>query len=405
MSEAGNAVKKQAAARENVPSPASNRVAELKVSGHLMTLDTGMFCIFHAPGGTVVSNGSGLPGVRISLPPSASTSPDAVRISTFRSDGWLDFSDGAALVRVEHGPAQILVTVYQSIAASADTAPRLQVLRLTQDAVSLPQAQAAIPVPAAPRGTPIPVSADVVAHLQRMGDIPGKFGAWTGTRGSGNWVEGFAIMPPEGVAPQDLEYQAVLGRGWLSPWIEGGKFCGSRGMALPLLGLNVRLKGDAAKTHECMYFASFVDGSSVGPVPSGEACQADSLAALEAFQIVLRRRGTAAAAASGVQRPGRPARTKIEAPATTPAIAPVRTQPAVEKRPVGRPRGTAAATKPAVGRTQAMAPAAKRPVGRPKAIAPAATSAGRPKAPAPTGRSKAPTAKRGPARPAPRRSR
>ena len=87
----------------------------------------------------------------------------------------------------------------------------------------------------------------------------------------------------------------MLGRGWLSPWIEGGKFCGSRGMALPLLGLKIRLKGGAAKTHECSYAATFVDGSSVGPVPGGETCEAESLAALEAFQVTIspppRRRG------------------------------------------------------------------------------------------------------------------
>ena len=344
MSEAGNAVKKPAAARANVPNAAANRVAELKVSGHLMTLDTGMFCIFHAPGGSAVDDGSGLPGVRISLPPSPSGSPDSVKISTFRSDGWLDFSDGAALVRVEQGPANILVTVYQSLAASADTAPRLQVLRLTPDAGAAAQAGAAGPGQAATRGAPIPASADIVAHVQRMGDVTGQFGAWTGTRGSGSWVEGFAIAPPEGVASQDLEYQAVLGRGWLSPWIEGGKFCGSRGMALPLLGLNVRLKGDAAKTHECTYFATFVDGSSVGPVPAGEACQADSLAALEAFQIVLRRRGAATAAAAAPDEPIRSARPKVAAPTPKPAV--------------GRAKVPAPPAKPA-------APAAKRGVARP----------------------------------------
>ena len=77
----------------------------------------------------------------------------------------------------------------------------------------------------------------------------------------------------------------MLGRNWLSPWVEAGKFCGSRGMALPLLGLKVRLKGAAAKTFECSYSATFVDGSAVGPVSGGEACEAESLAALEAFQI------------------------------------------------------------------------------------------------------------------------
>ena len=101
----------------------------------------------------------------------------------------------------------------------------------------------------------------------------------------------------------------MLGRGWLSPWIEGGKFCGSRGMALPLLGLKVRLKGGAAKTHECSYAATFVDGSSVGPVPGGETCEAESLAALEAFQVTIspRRGGAAAARASHAGRASQPA--------------------------------------------------------------------------------------------------
>jgi hypothetical protein len=344
MSEAGNAAKNQAAARTNVPDALANRVAELKVSGHLMTLDTGIFCIFHAPGGITADDGSGLPGVRISLPPSRLGQPDGVRISTFRADGWLDFSDGAALVRVDQGPAQVLVTVYQSLAAAAETAPRLQVLRLTPDGVGPAHTRdvGAGAARAAVSGAPRPASSGIVAHIQRVGDVAGQFNDWIGTRGSGSWIEGFAISQPDGIAEQDLEYQAVLGRGWLSPWIEGGKFCGSRGMALPLLGLNVRLKGDAAKTHECTCFATFVDGSSVGPVPAGEACQADSLAALEAFQIVLRRRGAAAATALAPPAPIQAARPKVVA----------RVQPA-------RPKAAAPAAKPAAKRAKAPPPAAK----------------------------------------------
>jgi hypothetical protein len=45
MSEAGNAAKKPPESETNPPTGA-NRVTELKVSGHLMTLDTGMFCVF-----------------------------------------------------------------------------------------------------------------------------------------------------------------------------------------------------------------------------------------------------------------------------------------------------------------------------------------------------------------------
>lgn len=362
MSEAGNAVNNQAAAQSNAPDAGANRVAELKVSGHLMTLDSGMFCIFHAPGAPVPDDGSGLPGVRVSLPPAQAGRPEGVRISTFRPDGWLDFGDGAALVRVERGPAQVLVTVYQSPAAAAETAPRLQVLRLTPDGAPVARAGAAAPQAPAP-APPSPIArADVVAHVQRTGDVAGAFGNWVGTRGSGNWIEGFVINPPSGLAAEELEYQAVLGRGWLSPWIEGGKFCGSRGMALPLLGLNVRLKGDAAKTYECNYHASFVDGSSVGPVPAGEACQSDSLAALESFQVVLRRRGVASTAAPS------------PAP-TTPRPVP---WPAPAKRAAAPAKHPAPPAKPAAAKrmaSPAKAAAAKRTAAKPAPKAPAAKTA------------------------------
>jgi hypothetical protein len=126
-----------------------------------------------------------------------------------------------------------------------------------------------------------------MAHIQGAGDVPGQFGDWIGKRGSRAWIEGFGISDKGPIAPGDIEYQGVLGRGWLSPWVENGKFCGSRGMALPLLGLNVRLKGAAAKEYTVRYSATFIDGSAVGPTAEGTACEAPGLAAMEAFQIEL----------------------------------------------------------------------------------------------------------------------
>ncbi len=279
----------------------AGRIVELKVSGHLMTLDAGLFCVFQA--GSAPTPESGLPGVRVSLPPGPAGRPDAVSISTFRDDGWLAGGEGAALVRVAQGPAQVLVTVYQARDASAEQAPRLQVLRLSSQGATASQAigpvsgrsgPQAVGAGAGMQSVPAPADAELVAHVQRTGDASARMGDWVGTRGSRLWIEGFAIAPLRGISPQDIEYQAVLGRGWLSPWVEGGKFCGSRGMALPLLGLRVRLKGQAAKTHDLFSNASFVDGSEVSQVPAGKSCEAESLAALEAFQVVLRPKGAAA---------------------------------------------------------------------------------------------------------------
>ena len=335
MSEAGNAVQNPQAAQASAPEGSQSRIVELKVSGHLMTLDAGLFCVFQTAGSPAPNDGSGLPGVRISLPPGPAGRPEAVSISSFRDDGWL--SDAAALVRVMNGPAQVLVTVYQAPSAAPDTAPRLQVMRLGAEAGN------EMPAPGTATGQAAPptIAADaagVVAHVQRTGDVPSRIGDWVGTRGSRLWIEGFSLMPRDGIKPSDVEYQGVLGRGWLSPWIEGGKFCGSRGMALPLLGLRVRLKGAVAKTHECSYSASFVDGSEVGPVSAGETCEAESLAALEAFQVVIRRRGSTAGPGDSAARG---ARARAHQPAAS-APNPVADKPAPSKRaaPTAKPAGT-----------------------------------------------------------------
>ena len=94
-------------------------------------------------------------------------------------------SDTATLIRVAEGPAQVLVTVYQSLSAPPETAPRLQVMRLGAEA----QAPAAMTGKAAPSAVRSE-DADVVVHVQSTGDVAGKLGDWAGTRGSQQWIEG-----------------------------------------------------------------------------------------------------------------------------------------------------------------------------------------------------------------------
>jgi Clostridial hydrophobic W len=300
---ADDAVRSQPDAKESAVAPsAAGRITELRVSANLMALETGVFCVFPAPGSPSPDLATGLPGVRITRCPGAAGRPDAVSISTFRDDGWLD--NTAALVRVTDGPAQVLVTIYQAAGQPGENAPRLQVLRLAGD----PAVAGSDPAASASPG-PEP---DVMAHIQGSGDVPGKFGEWIGKRGSRRWIEGFGVSDKGPIGPGALEYQGVLGRGWLSPWVDNGKFCGSRGMALPLLGLNVRLKGAAAKEFTMRYSATFIDGSAVGPVEAGLACEAPGLAAMEAFQIELvpktEHSGTPKSTAPRVPAPKSPAR-------------------------------------------------------------------------------------------------
>lgn len=264
-------------------------IAELKVSAHLMTLDRGLFCVFLLPG--QYADQSGLPGVRITRAPNR-LDDDAVSISAFRSDGWLGPREHAALVRVDRGPAQVLVTVYQM--PNGGEPPKLQVMRLTEAEAERTERPVLPPpaMPAArPAAPPMPSGvAEVGAHVQGRGDVAARLGEWIGDRGSRRWIEGFAVAPASQVAHADIEYQALLGRGWLSPWAEGGQFCGSRGMALPILGLRIKLRGAAAASFDCVYTATFTDGSQVGPVTNGQPCEAPSLAPLEAFQLMLQPR-------------------------------------------------------------------------------------------------------------------
>ena len=278
---------------QSSPAPNQRLVTELKVSAHLMLLDPGLFCIFHTPGTAVTDPASGLPGVRVSRPPTATG--DALSISTFDADGWLGGEGSAALVRVASQPSHVLITIYQAAGSTAE-APRLQVLRLSETAgvrtAPTPQAvqpmlpagdrrQDALPPGTVPPGTKL----EVAAHVQRRGDLLTRLGEWMGARGSQNWIEGFGISPNNRVDPSEIEYQAVLGKGWLSPWAEGGNYCGSRGMALPILGLRVRLKGEAAERFDIRVSATFTDGSQVGPVDGTQTAESPELAPLEAFLV------------------------------------------------------------------------------------------------------------------------
>ncbi len=312
-------------------------INELRATANLMTLEPGLFCIVCNPSRAANAT-TGLPGVRVSLPPGPTGRPDAVSISTFRDDGWLGPFGDAALVRVVGGPAHVMITVYQAPDAPEGGAPNVQVIRLTDAGGPTAAAPAMAAAPAAPAA---PKVMDMIAHIQGMGDVGGMLGDRLGEPGGGRWIEGFAIAPTAGVVVGDIEYQAVLGRDWLSPWVDGGQFCGSRGMALPLLGFRLRLRGKAAEMMVCNYSGTFVDGSSCGPVAAGEACQAESLAALESVMITLTPRGVVALSKPAAHKPA-----AVKADAPKPATKkPSSKKPAAKKPETGKP----AAAKPGRG--------------------------------------------------------
>ncbi len=285
----------------------------LSVTSLVIHLDPGWFSLSILPGPP--DRGTGLPGVRVSLPPGPAGRREAVIISAARGDGWMTAADDPILMRVAPGGAEILVTQYWSAADTGAIPPQLKLERLTPEGssgiapggpgrvasglqASGPQAsgpQASGPPAFGPIANPLgglaaPRTAEIVAHLEGVGDVDGKLGDWVGVRGSGRAIEGFGLTPRQGFSSEDFDIRAVLGRDWLSPWLPGGSFCGSRGLALPLRGFSLRLRPAAAAKVDLACLARFVDGSEIGPVSSDRVCVSPSLAALEAFQIIPRPR-------------------------------------------------------------------------------------------------------------------
>ncbi len=363
-------------------------ILPLKVSGHLMAMEPGLFCVFNSPG-PQPSDRSGLPGIRLSLAPDADPAAAPLEFASFRGDGWVGEFNDAALVRVLR-PCQMLVTIYQQASVNARS-PNLQVVRIAEPVpdAGAPAMAAAEPAP------PAAATAEILAHIQSRGDVAGALGGWIGEPGSGRWIEGFQMAPAGLAAAEDIEYQAVLGRGWLSPWMQGGEFCGSRGMALPVLGLRARLRDDAQDKVVLTLEASFTDGTRIGPVGPGEACEAPNLAPLEAFRVILAPRVVIGEAAEAT----------APAPAAPASVAPVavaspKAKPASKTKSnakSGAKSGAKPAAKPMIkagakadaklGAKPGAKPAVKKPAAAPKPDRrrPAGKPAGRPQ-PRPKGR-------------------
>jgi hypothetical protein len=178
-----------------------------------------------------------------------------------------------------------LLTVYKLAGAMAP--PELRISMIQQAAA---RGSAPVPEPALTSE-----ALKLLAHVERAGDVVVQGGVWVGQPGSRGAIEGFSVLAGGGIDPEDIEYQAILGSDWTTPWYSNGEFCGSRGLSLPLLGVRIRLRGETAKSHALSYWGSFVGVGEVGPIEGGAVC-GGSGAPLEALRVVLKRRQAAPSA-------------------------------------------------------------------------------------------------------------
>jgi hypothetical protein len=252
----------------------------LDVSAQILNFEPGLYSV-EVFAQKVMRGASGMLVPCIRLDPIPSPHGPCAFVSALTGSCLVDPEAPPAYLRVAGGTASVLLTIYKM--AGGMVAPELRISLVQPPNGPRAENKAAASLPSEPLR--------LLAHIERAGDITGTGGDWVGQPGSRGALEGFAVTPSGEVRPEDIEYQAILGSDWTTPWLAGGEFCGSRGLSLPLLGVRMRLRGDAAKTHQCTYWGSFAGVGEIGPATDGAAC-ANGGATLEALRVVLSRRAT-----------------------------------------------------------------------------------------------------------------
>jgi len=143
----------------------------------------------------------------------------------------------------------------------------------------------ALPTQNEPRRTSLPplstqksIRLEVTSHVQNHGDIVFGESQWAGLMGQGVWIESFAVLPLEAIAPDMIEYKAVTSTGVETPWVNGGSPCGTRGIGVPLVAFAIRLKAHSSPTPPvCEYGAVLLSGTIIGPARNGAPCRSPSM--------------------------------------------------------------------------------------------------------------------------------
>jgi GT2 family glycosyltransferase len=143
------------------------------------------------------------------------------------------------------------------------------------------------------------VPVHVAAHVRARGDLTFDDVPWAGRIAPGLWIESYSVRPMRRLKPSDIEYKGLTGSGFETPWLTDEKMCGTKGMAVPLVGFAVRLKPSAATAdYDCEYSGYFQSGATVGPLRNGAPCRSTvANDPLEGLQIRLLKRAFAATTA------------------------------------------------------------------------------------------------------------
>jgi hypothetical protein len=313
--------------QRTIPQPAKPVTEEgLTASVQVLPLPPGLylFSVKDAPTGAASKDGLKLPALHVGLGPGVRSDQVEFIAGPSTHGAWL-FNKGDLLVTKINGTGATLIV--NSLRAPGGEVLSIKVERL--------DSRAEAPAPAAPVAASAPATAGdaaaptmrISAHIRTRGDMSFTDVPWAGRVAAGLWIESFSVRPLERFAAKDVEYKGLTSSGFETPWLSDEKMCGTKGMAVPLVGFAVRLKpSPASAAYDCEYSGYFQSGATVGPLRNGAPCRSTvANDPLEGLQIRLLKRLAA----------GRPAPPAAAKPAAAKPVSATRAAAARAKRSGG----------------------------------------------------------------------
>jgi hypothetical protein len=263
--------------------------SRLEAIATVVQLDQGLYALEIAAttGLSRQNSGAALGLIQVSAPPRGQTGTVEIIGGSSHATSWIGQDGGTVVVKSPPGGGDVWVTVFGRPEDTL-TPPRVEPHPLDRRRLN-----SAAPEPLAVIAEPDAIRTEIVLHVERLGDRSFAGEGWIGNRGRKLRVEAFSIRPMEVLAPSDIEVKGLGPHGRETPWVSGGRLCGTRGQRLPLTGFAVRLAPQVNRRFDVLYEGAFFESGIAGPFRDGELCLpplADD--PLEAINVrVIRRSG------------------------------------------------------------------------------------------------------------------
>lgn len=251
-------------------SPNFTEISGIRTTTKILRLDPGLYAFSVNERVGVLSEplNMALPATHISTLPSSNGNEAEIIGSSGASRCWLGVEGGTIIIKAPLTGGHVLMTTYERDGQQVNSR-EVAVHRIDALAPELNErTNAALKPPMRS------IAIEALLHIEGTGDCRVPAEGWIGNRGRKLRLEAFSLRPLERFAPSEIEYKAYGPNGRETPWVSGGKLCGTRGRGMPLTGFAVRLAAHWSDRFEIEYQGAFFESGDSGPIRDGSPCMA-----------------------------------------------------------------------------------------------------------------------------------